>query len=524
MTSIPDPEHCYRAVQSRDRRFDGWFFTAVTSTRIYCRPSCPAITPKRENVRFHPTAASAQLAGFRACLRCRPDAAPGSPEWNSRADVVGRAMRLISDGIVERAGVTGLARQLGYSERHLNRQLVAELGAGPLALARAQRAQTARVLIETTTLPFAEVAFAAGFASVRQFNDTVREVFATTPSRLRLSQRGTDSSGPPNSPGTVTLRLPYREPFDAAGLLSFLSGRAIRGVEESDNHTYRRTLRLSHGFGTVSLTPAEGQVRCQLRLEDLRDLGAAVARCRRLLDLDADPAAVDSVLTDDPTLSTMVLGRPGCRVPGTVDGFELAVRAVVGQQISVAAARTVLGRIAATTGAEVSDVDGSLSLVFPRPEDLAEASDEALPMPAARSRTVRALATAVAEGSVTIGPGVDRDELKSMLLPLPGIGPWTVAYLAMRALPDPDAFLPTDLAVQKAARRLGLPGDVAGLTERASSWRPWRAYALMHLWHSLPSTSKPPTSKPSTTESSTTEPSTTEPFTAEPSISNTERN
>ena len=478
MSPLPDPEHCYRAVQSRDARFDGWFITAVTSTGIYCRPSCPAVTPKRSNVRFYPTAAAAQLAGFRACLRCRPDAAPGSPEWSTRTDLVGRAWRLIGDGVVEREGIAGLSSRLGYSERHVHRQLAAELGAGPLSLARARRAQTARVLIETTALPFADVAFAAGFASVRQFNDTIRAVYAATPTRLRAARGGRTEP----APGTVTLRLPYREPFDAAGLTGFLAARAVAGVEHWDGTTYRRTLRLDHGTGTVALRPAAGHVGCTLRLADLRDLGTVVARCRRLLDLDADPVAVDAALSADDVLRGLVATTPGVRLPGAVDGFELAVRAVVGQQVSVAAARTVLGRIAAATGTPLSDVDGELTRCFPAPEALAEADDAALPMPTGRRRTIRALAAAVADGTVRLHPGVSRAELTDSLGALPGIGPWTASYVAMRALSDPDVFLPTDLGLRTAAARLGLSST---LDDRSSHWRPWRSYAAVRLWHTL---------------------------------------
>jgi AraC family transcriptional regulator of adaptative response / DNA-3-methyladenine glycosylase II len=481
VTPLPDPEHCYRAVHSRDARFDGWFVTGVTSTGIYCRPSCPAVTPRRSNVRFYPTAAAAQVAGFRACLRCRPDAAPGSPEWNTRADLVGRAMRLIGDGVVEREGVAGLSRRLGYSERHLNRQLTAELGAGPLSLARAGRAQTARVLIETTSLPFADVAFAAGFASVRQFNDTIREVYAATPTRLRTARGGRTEP----APGTVTLRLPYREPFGAGALMSFLAARAVTGVESCDGGAYRRTLRLDHGTGTVTLAPADGHVSCTLRLADLRDLGSAVARCRRLLDLDADPVAVDSALGADATLAPLVARTPGLRIPGAVDGFEIAVRGVIGQQVSVAAARTVIGRIVAATGTPLSEVDGELTHCFPAPGALADVADDVLPLPAIRRRTIRTLAAAVADGTVRLDPGVERGELERTLCALPGIGPWTSSYVALRALSDPDAFLPTDLGVRNAAARLGLPDRSSHLADHSTRWRPWRAYAMVHLWHTL---------------------------------------
>ncbi|MFP5369641.1 MAG: bifunctional transcriptional activator/DNA repair enzyme AdaA, partial [Actinomycetes bacterium] len=328
---VEDFEGRYRAVRSRDARFDGWFFVAVTSTGIYCRPSCPAVTPKRSNVRFYPSAAAAQYAGFRACKRCLPDAVPGSPEWNVRADVAGRAMRLISDGVVDREGVSGLAARLGYTERHLHRLLVAEVGAGPIALARARRAHTARLLVETTDLPVSEVAFAAGFASIRQFNDTVRAVFAATPTELRRARKRHGAT----APGEISLRLPHRVPFDAASVLGFLGARAVPGVEAFDGGTYRRTLRLPHGAGIVGLSDGGDHVRCVLRLEDPRDLGAAVQRCRRLLDLDADPLAVADVLEGDPSIAPLVRRSPGRRVPGGVDGAELAMRAVLGQQVSV---------------------------------------------------------------------------------------------------------------------------------------------------------------------------------------------
>jgi len=488
---IEDFEQCYRAVRSKDARFDGWFVTAVTSTGIYCRPSCPALTPKRANVRFLPTAAAAQRAGFRACKRCRPDASPGSPEWNLRADAVGRAMRLIRDGAVEREGVAGVARQLGFSERHLHRQLVAELGAGPLALARAQRAQTARLLIETTTLPFTDVAFAAGFPSIRQFNETVREVFATTPTALRrgagaqreqrqLRRRRDVRIAGAHAATPLRLRLRHRAPLDAGALLAFLGARAVPGVEAGEGGAYRRVLALPHGLGVAALAPGgAGHVACELRLSDLRDLAAAVQRCRRLLDLDADPVAVDDALAADPALAPLVRRAPGRRVPGAVDGGELAVRAVLGQQISVAGARTLAGRLTSALGAPLPEslAGGALTHAFPSSAALAAAGSAELPLTRARAHAVRTLATALADGSLALDPGADRDATRERLLTLPGVGPWTAEYVAMRALGDPDAFPATDLGVRKALERLG-PVD----PER---WRPWRAYAVQHLWASL---------------------------------------
>ncbi|MPZ27119.1 MAG: helix-turn-helix domain-containing protein [Micromonosporaceae bacterium] len=478
-----DFEWCYRAVDSRDSRFDGWFYTAVTSTGIYCRSSCPARTPLRRNVRFYPSAAAAQSGGFRACRRCRPDTVPGSPEWDTRADVAARAMRLIADGVVDRDGVPGLARRLGYTERHLHRMLTAEVGAGPLALARAQRAQAARVLIETTGLGLAEIAFAAGFGSVRQFNDTVRQVYGVAPSALRRgSARSTGAAGLAGAAGpageTIALRLAYRPPLHAAALLGFLGTRAVPGVEARDGDTYRRALRLPHGPATVALVPADGQIRARLQLSDVRDLAPAVARCRRLLDLDADPVAVDAALAADPALAPGVADDPGVRVPRAVDGFEIAVRAVVGQQVSVAGARTVLARMI------TQPPDESEPLVpFPGPEEVLELPETAFAMPGRRRQTIRELAGAVAGGTLDLDPGADRTEVAARLRQIKGIGDWTADYIALRALGEPDAFLPTDLGVRRGAAALGLPDDPATLATHADKhWAPWRSYALIRLW------------------------------------------
>ena len=487
-----DDERCYRAVHSRDARFDGWFYTAVVTTGIYCRPSCPATTPRRANVRFFPSAAAAHAAGFRACKRCRPDAAPGSPEWNVRADVVGRAMRLIGDGTVDREGVAGLGRRLGYSERHLNRLLVAELGAGPLALARAQRAQTARVLLETTDLSAADTAFAAGFASVRQFNETVREVFALSPTELRRRAaahrdggRAAAGRAPSPAAGTLALRLPFRAPLCPDNLFGHLVATAVPGVEEWRDGAYRRTLRLPRGHGVVALRPMPDHVACRLRLTDLRDLGVAIARCRRLLDLDADPVAVDDALAEDPLLAPLVAKDPGRRVPRTVDENELAIRAVLGQQVSTAAARTHAARLVLAHGEPVSpelDPGGGLTHLFPEPAALADMDPGTLAAPASRRTTLARLTEALAAGEIDLAAGADWQAARAALHGIPGIGPWTVETVAMRALGDPDAFLATDLGVRLAAQRLGLPGTPAGLQSRSAAWRPWRSYAVQHLW------------------------------------------
>jgi AraC family transcriptional regulator, regulatory protein of adaptative response / DNA-3-methyladenine glycosylase II len=478
-----DDDARYRAVLGKDARFDGWFFTAVTSTGIYCRPSCPAITPKRANVRFHPTAAAAQRAGFRACKRCRPDATPGSPEWNTRADLVGRAMRLIADGVVDREGVSGLADRLAYSDRQLNRLLTEEVGAGPLALARSQRAQTARILIETTDVPFSACAFGAGFSSIRQFNDTIVEVYASTPTLLR--ERRTAASTTQRSPGHVRLRLAFRAPLDADGLLSFFALRCVTGVEEVIGGTYRRTLRLPHGDGIVALTPHADHVACDVQLADARDLAAAVQRSRRLFDLDADPVSIAETFATDPLLSPLAAAFPGRRSPGHVDGAELAVRAVLGQQVSVAGARTQAGRLVARLGTSLSIADATLTHVFPCAEAIAASDPALLGMPTARARALLGMMAAIADRRVVIDAGVDREQLAASLVALPGIGPWTAAYVRMRALGDPDVFLPTDLGVRHALERLGHPGDPRSAASLAERWRPYRSYALSLLWASL---------------------------------------
>jgi AraC family transcriptional regulator of adaptative response / DNA-3-methyladenine glycosylase II len=486
-----DTERCYRAVMSRDSRFDGQFIMAVRTTGIYCRPSCPAMTPKSKNVSFFPTSAAAQAGGYRACRRCLPDAVPGSPEWNVRADLAARAMRLIADGAVEREGVPGLAKQLGYSERQLGRVLAAELGAGPLSLARAHRAHAARLLIEMSELPLTDVAFAAGFASIRQFNETIREVFATTPTQLRIdgARRARRRGDTPSAGTRLSLRLPFRPPFDAAGLLTFLADRAVPGVEEVTREDgrvvgYGRTLRLAHGAGAVWLTPKDDHVHCELRLTDLRDLSSAVTRVRRLLDLDADPDAVTRVLGSDPALASIVAAVPGIRVPGAVDGSELVLRAMLGQQVSGAAARTAAGQLAEALGERLpaSESLGELTTLFPSAAQVAEGGTDVLRGPRRKIEAIAGVASALADGRVEVHVGRDPDELRAELLALPGIGPWTADYVLMRVLGVPDVLLTGDLVLRKGAAALGIPNDVPGLLARSQAWQPWRSYAGMYLW------------------------------------------
>lgn len=479
-----DFEQCYQAVGSRDARFDGWFIVGVRTTGIYCRPSCPApVRPKPGNVAFFKSAAAAQLAGFRACKRCRPDAVPGSPEWDSRTDLAGRAIRLIADGMVDRVGVSGLARHLAVSERHLHRTLVEAVGAPALAVARSHRAQTARVLIETTDLAFAEIAFGAGFPSIRQFNETIRAVFASTPTQLRASAR----RGRPAPAGRLVLRLPLRPPFDGPALLDWLAPRAVPGLEHVQAGEYRRVLTLPGGPGTVSLRPAEDHISASFQLGSVADLPVAVARCRRLLDLDADPRTYGEVLAADPVLAPLVAHRPGLRAPGAVDEAETALRVVIGQQISVGGARTIAGRLVASLGKPLDAPDGLLTHAFPSPETLAAAGPaplRALGLTGTRAATVAELARRLADGELVLDAGVDRAEARRALLSVPGVGPWTAEVIALRALRDPDAFPATDLGFRRAVQRLGLDQP----ERHAERWRPWRGYATHYLWTSTGNT------------------------------------
>lgn len=484
---MPTREACLRAVASRDARFDGLFFTAVRTTGIYCRPSCPALTPRPENVAFHPTAASAQQAGYRACRRCRPDAVPGSPDWDTRADAVARAMRLVGDGVVDREGVPGIATRLGYSVRQLQRLVHAELGASPLALARAQRAHTARILLETTALPLADVAFAAGFGSIRSFNDAIRSTYAATPGDLRgrvgrgltpTPTAGHDAAAA-TTLGVVAVRLPFRRPFEPGSLFGHLVATAVPGVEEWRDGAYRRTLRLPHGAGIVALRPHPDHVEATLWLADPRDLTPAIGRCRRLLDLDADPVAVAAALASDPALAPLVADAPGRRIPRTVDGVEFALRAVLGQQVSTAAARTRTGRLVARLGDPVTDPAGGLTHLFPDAAMVAALAPADVRGPRARAETLIVLARALADGRLDLSPGADRAEARAALRALPGVGAWTVEMIALRALGDPDAFPATDLGVRRAAARLGV--DPAA----SARWSPWRGYATQYLWATL---------------------------------------
>ncbi|GAA3831196.1 DNA-3-methyladenine glycosylase 2 [Sphaerisporangium flaviroseum] len=577
-----DFDSCYRAVSARDTRFDGRFYTAVTSTGIYCRPICPARTPARKNVRFYRHAAAAEAAGFRPCRRCRPELSPGDPGWDVPADLIGRALRLIDDGVADEYGVAGLAARLHVTERHLLRLFTTQLGAGPLAVARTRRLLLAKQLLTETALPITDVAFAAGFGSVRQFNASMKDAYGFTPGTLRTASGGTlvahanrtrtpggpgetsggagETSGgagetpggageTPGGPGgndagvgsaSLTLRLNYRAPYDAQTLLGFLAARAVPGVEEANPARYRRAVP----GGVITLVPADGHVKLSVTLADTRHLARIVARCRRLLDLDADPQAIATAL-EATSLRPLVTSRPGLRVPGAFDGFELAVRAVVGQQVTVAGARTLLGRLAARAGTPSrprnhlptgpddtgpkdvgpkdvgpedvgpEDVGPELNglggtgpeedirpdhtrprgiapeqdigpyLLFPSAEQLAEADLSGLGLTGQRITTLRTLAERVANGEIQLDGGADPAETTARLMAVPGIGPWTTGYVVMRALRDPDAWPVGDLGLKRAMKALDIPeADI----ER---WRPWRAYAALYLWSSeagLPTT------------------------------------
>lgn len=500
---LTDFDERYRAISARDTRFDGQFVTAVRSTGIYCRPSCPARTPKPQNVTFFPTSAAAHEAGYRACKRCLPEAAPGSPAWNLRGDIAGRAMRLIAAGVVEREGVPGLAARLGYSSRHLTRLLTAELGAGPLALARAHRAHTARMLLVGTDMPIADVAFSAGFASIRQCNDTIREVFGMTPGQLRarrraagpgaasVSAQGAPTPGAPSDAavrGAIDLVLPYRPPLDAAGLFAWMAARALPGVEEATATSFSRHLRMAGGAAWFQVTQdAADRLHLRARVAALGDLAPLVATVRRLFDLDADPLAVDEALRGHRQLAPLVARTPGIRVPGSADPHEMLVRAMIGQQISVVAARTALSALADALGERVPGNGGEPDgVLFPTMHAIAEHGSEVLRGPAARIRAITGAAAALADGSLTLTVGDDPLSQRAALLAMPGIGPWTADYVRMRVLGDPDIFLPGDVAVRAGAAAAGLPAVPKPLTAWAERTAPWRSYLTAHLWRAAP--------------------------------------
>jgi AraC family transcriptional regulator, regulatory protein of adaptative response / DNA-3-methyladenine glycosylase II len=480
-----DHDACYRAVKLRDARFDGRFFTAVKTTRIYCRPICPARTPLSKNVRFYPTAAAAQEAGFRPCLRCRPETAPDLGAWRGTSNTVSRGLALIELGALDQSDINGLAERLGVGERQLRRLFRRHLGASPISVAQTRRILLAKQLIHETRLPMTEVAFASGFGSIRRFNETFLALFGRAPSELRRLG-GQDVSAA--SDGEFSLLLRYQPPYDWDGMLDFLERRAIPGIEHIADGRYSRTFSLDGVQGTVSVQPVAGNaLRAKIRVPKLSTLPGIIARLRRVFDLAADPLAICAHLATDPVLAPLVAKRPGLRVPGAWDGFELAIRAVLGQQITVAGAVRLAGRLVAAHGEPMAPPDPDLNLthVFPRPEVLAKADLTSLGMPRSRATTLSAVAAAVVADPDFFASSGDLEETVQRLRSIRGVGEWTAQYVALRQLREPDAFPAADIGLMRAlADDEGHRPAAADLLVRAEKWRPWRAYAAQHLWAS----------------------------------------
>jgi AraC family transcriptional regulator, regulatory protein of adaptative response / DNA-3-methyladenine glycosylase II len=481
-----DDNACYRAIETRDRRFDGRLFVAVTTTGIYCRPFCPAPTPRRVNVRFYPTAAAAQEAGFRPCLRCRPETSPELAFWRGSSNTVSRALGLIEAGALDEGNVEALATRLGMGERQLRRLFRRYLGASPVSIAQTRRILLAKQLIHDTRLPMTEVAAAAGFGSIRRFNETFQHLFNRPPGALR---RSGVTDEPAATRGAVTVRLGFRPPYDWDCILAFLRARAIPGIEAVSDSRYSRTIAIGDGRGVLIVEPAEKNcLRATVRFPSLRNLPAIIARVRRVFDLAADPVAIGAHLSQDPVLAPFVAARPGLRVPGAWDGFELAVRAILGQQITVAAATRLAGGLVQAFGEEIADpaaADCGLTHVFPTPRQLAEGNLAAIGMPNARRMALSSLAAAVVADPLIFGPRRSLDEAVVQLRALPGIGEWTAQYIAMRELREPDAFPAADIGLMRAmSDGSGVRPSPAALLEHAEQWRPWRAYAALHLWAS----------------------------------------
>lgn len=473
---------CSRARLTRDARFDGKFFIGVLSTKIYCRPICPARTAKESNVRYFPTAAAAQEAGFRPCLRCRPECSPGTPAWLGTPSTVSRALKLISESGVEEGGVESLAEKLGVGARHLRRLFLQHLGASPSAVAKTQRLQFAKKLIDETGLPMGEIALAAGYGCVRRFNAAFRNTYNRTPTQIRKLAR---PSGEPAA-NQYVFRLRYRQPFHWDGMLAFLALRATPGVEVVEDGRYRRTISLDgeRGWIDISCDTANHALIARVQVGRPRSLFAVIERIRAMFDLNADWLAIAQTLQGDLVLGKRLAAEPGLRVPGCWDGFELAVRAILGQQVSVKGATTLAGRIAAQYGEPIQAANG-LAHVFPTASALLGMEVANAGMPTSRVQTIRTLARAVCDGKITFTADADADELRKRLCDIPGIGPWTAQYVAMRALGQPDAFPTGDLALLKAME-LRSPRE---LERRSEAWRPWRAYAAMYMWCVSPSSS-----------------------------------
>jgi AraC family transcriptional regulator of adaptative response / DNA-3-methyladenine glycosylase II len=498
-----DPDVCYRAIQTRDARFDGRLFVAVKTTGIYCRPVCPARTPLRQNVTFHASAASAQEAGYRACLRCRPETSPQLGAWNGASNTVSRALALIEAGALDSSSEDGgdvetLAERVGVGGRQLRRLFLQHLGATPIGVAQTRRVLLAKQLIHETDLPMGEVALAAGFGSVRRFNETFQQLYDRPPAALRRRK------APISPPGeAISLTLRYRPPYDWDGMLAFLAMRAIPGVEHVDGNVYRRVIALDGAAGTIAVTPIGGdRLSVAVRFPKPSALPRILARVRGVFDLSADPVGIGEVLSRDPDLARMVLLRPGLRVPGAWDGFELAVRAILGQQITVVQARKLAGDLVAAHGEPLAETspglgaEPGLTHAFPSAERLAAADLSGMKMPGARIRCLSAMAAAIAADPNLLAPNASLTEIVARLRALPGIGEWTAQYIAMRQLREPDAFPAADVALMRAlADADGVRPTAEKLLARAEAWRPWRAYAALHLWASLADEGAPPVRK-----------------------------
>lgn len=488
-----DFEACRRAFLTRDPRFDGRIFGAVKTTGIYCRPICPARTPKAQNMTFYPTAAAAQEAGYRPCLRCRPEASPDLGAWRGTSNTVSRALALIEGGAMDAGDVDALASRLGVGERQLRRLFRQHLGASPVSVAQTRRVLLAKQLIQETRLPMGEVALASGFGSVRRFNETFQQLFGRPPGELRRSRQAEI----PAADG-ITVRLPYKPPYDWDAIIRFLTDRAIPGVERVEPRRYARTLSVDGATGVVIVTPRkDGALSAEIRFPRMNALPAVIARVRRVFDLSADPTLIGAHLSQDPALAPLVAARPGLRAPGAWDGFELAVRAILGQQITVSAARGLAAKLVERYGEPIEDAAAAelgLTRVFPAPERLVGEDIAALGMPRARGAALEALARTVAADRSIFTPRADLESAIAALKALPGVGEWTAQYIALRELREPDAFPQADIGLMRAmADEHGVRPTAEQLLARSAAWRPWRAYAAQHLWAADPGLAQPKT-------------------------------
>ncbi len=475
-----DRDICYAALKAGDRRFDGRFYTCVASTGIYCRPICPAPAPKLENCTFLPSAAAAHAAGYRPCLRCRPEVAPGLAGWRGTANTVNRALALIAEGALDTDDVDALGDRLGVGSRHLRRLCAQQVGASRTTVVQAHRILLAKRLISDTSLPMTDVALAAGFGSVRRFNSVISKTYGRAPRELRRNgiANGADDNG------TIRLRLPYTPPYDWPAILAFLGQRTIPGVETVTADSYRRTIAIGDAVGTiaVSIDRQKHRLLAMITLSRVRALASVVTRLRRLFDLDADTTAIETHLGGDPRLASTVAARPGLRVPGAWDSFEIAVRAILGQQVSVAGARTLAARLTEKFGRAIPEPADGLSRLFPVPAALADADVTVIGIPRARAKAIGALARAVVDDPDLLQPFGTLEDTEARLCALPGIGPWTAQYIAMRALSAPDAFPTGDIGLLRALETDGTRPTAAELSTMAEPWRPWRSYAVLHLW------------------------------------------